>query len=418
MRSAHERAYADGNDVVHAASVATGLDVVLFGHRATHLNRFGYDDLVCWDEAPAELVRERVRVIEPDKWSFAVHPRLVFLGGEELLDLYTKKWPLLRDAEHQRDAVRLLTPIRSARLWPLMRELAEKSKAKKQARAWLDANAEPPVELDAKATSSSPGARVATTRPSVPPLDTQLVLSTFDAAFEGNDWPQFFELNPEDLFHGLRVIAARADAKWGVLFERLEGCDSESMQVRRWRFGSEVPPGHDLEETIPFSIDGLDGEDEEDGSSSIDELVVSGRHGELQLQAAMSKKHGLPREKSRFVNAFRVYLHHFADRGGVWPDVAESVARLGLGPSPFVVLATDAFEHHDGFENEKDKPRPSRTETYRSLAEALSLGDASRFVAGKPNTRIRDRLVAATTKKSPAKKPAAKKPAKKGTTRK
>lgn len=401
LTSAHARAYESAD--VFRGSIATALDAVLFGHAATHLRKVDVEQILVSHDAPASWVRDQVVAREINKWNFSPLPRLVFLGGVELIDYYREHWATLHDAERMRALVALFSEIRSARLWPLMRELAEKSKAKKVAQAWLDAHPEPPADLVARESTGVPEAPVHSGPPpasGLPVLDPDTITAQLDRAFEGNDWPQFFELNPEDRFHGLRLIAARDGARWAVVLERLQGIDESSMVIKRHVYGSEVTGGADLDGDveIPFSFDDeTQRPDQADRAQRIGGVTVSGIHGPLALTDAMVKQYDLGEKKrsraSRFLTMFRAYLAHFSDKGGVWPPVLASLARAKLGPAPLVLIVTDRFEHHDGFENQKDRPRPSRTGTYASLARALAVGDAGHFEPGTPNTDWRTRPV-------------------------
>jgi len=190
-------------------------------------------DISLWNDVPAATVIKAVEGLQLTRYSFSPEPRLVLLAGEPIVAFYRKKWNLLHEASDQRALVACFGRLRVPGIAALMTELAAKSKAKKQAQAWLDAH---PELVDVRHTPVA----VAAPKIAFKPLDPQQILAQLDAAVQGNDWADFFELNPEDCYHGMRLVAARNASDWGLVIERLQGCDSDSAQVKRWRFGSKV----------------------------------------------------------------------------------------------------------------------------------------------------------------------------------
>src|SRR5262249_8357123 len=99
-----------------------------------------FTDLQWWSEAPRDVLLAALAKIELNKWSFAVSPRLAMLGGEKIIDLYCEKWPLLKETDDQKQLVDLFGQIAHPKIRTLMESMAAKSKAKKAAKAWLDAH--------------------------------------------------------------------------------------------------------------------------------------------------------------------------------------------------------------------------------------------------------------------------------------
>jgi len=63
--------------------------------------------------------------------------RLVFLGGEAVLDRFAERWPTLRDGERQRFFLETVGQVRSERVVAIVEAMAERSRAKRAAKAWL-----------------------------------------------------------------------------------------------------------------------------------------------------------------------------------------------------------------------------------------------------------------------------------------
>jgi hypothetical protein len=313
-------------------SVAAALDHALHGHRASVRSgptRFGH--LPLWSEATPGELSDALAHVPLSKWGFQAEPRLVLLGGDAVIDFYRQRWQVLAEPSRQRQLVDLFGIFRSPVVHALMEELAEKSKAKRSARAWLDAH-----PMTGATTSAPSPAAPRSTAPVRGTIDPSTILAPFDEAVRGNDWPDFFELNVEDGFLGLRLVAARAAEGWGVVFERFSGSSDEDLEIRRWRFGSLVPAGRDLDGDVPVSLD-----------------------------PAYLEKHP----------------------GACWPDLAQTVERMGLPASVRPLVVSDAFEHVALAAEPSEQPLPSASPVYLSLARALAENDGSLFVPGNPNTR-------------------------------
>ncbi len=120
-------------------SVAAVLDRQIHGPRARTRSR-SLDEIAQWNVVDPTVALDAIRAIELTRHSFSVLPRLAFVVGDAAVDLYRQKWKLLHDAGSQRRLVAEFGVLRLPSVPPLMAELALKSKAKKQAQAWLDAH--------------------------------------------------------------------------------------------------------------------------------------------------------------------------------------------------------------------------------------------------------------------------------------
>jgi hypothetical protein len=338
-REVGERTVARLEDVVARAmrgapeqgSVAAALDHALHGHRASARSgptRFGH--LPLWSEATTGELAGALAQVPLSRWAFEVEPRLVLVGGDPVIDFYRQRWQLLSEPSRQRQLVERFGIFRSPAVRALMEELAEKSKAKRFARAWLDAH---PITGATMSPSPAPSPSPAAVRGTI---DPSAILAAFDEAVRQNDWPDFYELNIEDGFLGLRLVAARAVEGWGVVLERFSGSSAEDLEIRRWRFGSLVPPGRDLDGDVPVSLD-----------------------------PAYLAKHP----------------------GACWPDRAQTLQRVGLPANVAPLVVSDAFEHVALAADPSEQALPSTSPVYVSLARTLVQNDGSLFVPGTPNTR-------------------------------
>jgi hypothetical protein len=349
-----------------AASIVQGLDAHVNGHRAGGQPRYYTTQLTWWSEAPKQALLDALVKAEPEinKWSFSVEPRLAMLGGDAVIDLYRRKWSVLKDAEAQTRLVEWFGEIAHPAIEPLIKEMAEKSKAKKAARAWLSAvgAAAALAPAPAKAVEKKPTSkkRKAPVQSSLPLLDADVITAKLDAAVASNNWPDFFELNPEDVLHGMRLVAARAGNQWGLAIERLQGDSADSLVTRTWLFGSADPGKASYYDDQPVSFSFEDG-------------VATGPQGELQLE---------DQTDATFVALVRAYHAHFD--GGLWPDAMATARLLGLGENPQLVVVSDAFAHVR-LTPKKKQALPSQSKTYQSLASALAAADGSMFKPGKSN---------------------------------
>lgn len=343
------------------ASICDGLDTYVNGHRVTGERKRYTSELTWWSDAPKDVLLAALKQAEPEinKWSFTVEPRLAMLGGDAVIDLYRRKWQVLNGAEAQGRLVEWFGEIAHPDIALLISEMAEKSKAKKAARAWLDAAGGPAAA--AKPAKGASKKKAAPTKLAVPVLDSDTILAPLDAAVAANNWPDFFELNPEDVLHGMRLVAARAGKEWGLAIERLQGDEPESLITRTWLFGSTNPGKNSYYDDHPISF-------------SVEGDLATGPRGELELKKVKDKT---------FVVVARAYHEHFG--GGLWPEATETAKLLGLGAAPELVVVSDGFAHVALAQGKKKQALPSQSKTYQSLAAALAAGDSSLFKPGKSN---------------------------------
>ncbi len=356
---------------VNGRSVAVKLDQLLHGHRRSEVGRGStlfFSELPWWSDAPHDVLAEALRTCDINKWDFAVEPRLAMLCPDPVIDVYRKRWSVLKDAEAQRNLVEWFGEIVHPGIAPLIADMAEKSKAKKAARAWLDAQSGgAPAAAPAKGTKKAAKKMAAESTPApaklaVPKLDPDAILAKLDAGVKGNDWPDFFELNPEDVLHGMRIVALRAGSDWGIALERLQGDDPETLIARTWLFGST-----DTEKN---------GYSDQPVSFSVEEGEATGPRGSMDLTKVKGKK-------PKFEAIARAYHAHFD--GGLWPSAATTAALFQFAETPEIVVVSDAFAHVALASGKKKQALPSESKTYVSLAKAVATGDGSLFTPGKSN---------------------------------
>lgn len=125
---------------VNTHSIANVLDQVL--HQSKASLRSDHTDqsmLLHFIDEPEATVRGQLAA-SARPWGGAVYARMVFLGGEDVLDYYKKHYDKVKDAADQRAIVAQLGRIASPKIRDLFDEMSEKSKAETEARAWLDQN--------------------------------------------------------------------------------------------------------------------------------------------------------------------------------------------------------------------------------------------------------------------------------------
>src|SRR6185369_10905755 len=95
--------------------------------------------LLHWiDEPPHLIVGELTSSKRP--WCGSVYARMIFVGGEEVIDYYKRHYDKVKDASAQRAIVAQVGLIASPKIRELIHDMSEKSRAEKEARAWLDEN--------------------------------------------------------------------------------------------------------------------------------------------------------------------------------------------------------------------------------------------------------------------------------------
>jgi hypothetical protein len=126
-------------DNVKSHSIANVLDEVL--HQMNASLRSDHTDqslLHCVDASP-EVIRAQLHAsIRP--WGGCVYARMVFLGGDEVIEYYKKHCDKVKDAADQKAIVAQFGRIASPKIRELIELMSEKSKAETEARAWLDQN--------------------------------------------------------------------------------------------------------------------------------------------------------------------------------------------------------------------------------------------------------------------------------------
>lgn len=230
----------------------------------------------------------------------------------------------------------------------------------------------------------------------------QILAKLDDIATRGN-WPRFDGPLGTFEYHAMRLVAVTergGDEDWGLAFECVYGDfhveDEESAyaaNVSTFVIIPAEPFGRRDSRPLPLSI--RDDAERDPTSLSIEGITVSGPAGELRCTDAMIAEHDLRpgmlcggcdggAEDSNLILLIRAYLARYP--GSLWKDVTAA-----FGGACDVVVVSDAFEHVVGanvVNASNDGPfaiDPSASTTYRSLADALVSGDASRFVPGASN---------------------------------
>jgi len=125
---------------VNSHSVANVLDQVL--HQAKASLRSDHTDqslLLHWIDEPPTAIRAQLAA-NARPFGGAVYARMVFLGGEDVIDYYKKHYDKVKDAAEQRAIVAQFGRIASPKIRELIEAMSDKSKAENDARAWLDEN--------------------------------------------------------------------------------------------------------------------------------------------------------------------------------------------------------------------------------------------------------------------------------------
>lgn len=241
-------------------------------------------------------------------------------------------------------------------------------------------------------------------------LSTERILATLDAACraEAGGWPWFnMGVDGRCEYFGLRLIAVRSKSTngWGIVLERLMGCDPYSMQIARYAYGpgtindSDFDHVHSLEEAleiVPSDHDDEDGDEDgndDEGRPVFSGMIARGPAGDLLLDESLFARHdlrpGLVTEAGGWMArtlAIRAYIETYPE--AFWPPVEEALSAAGVADGEILLVST-SFEHASGHRNDGPVERwhvwPSESATYRSLAEALVARDASRFVPGPSN---------------------------------
>ncbi|MGZ3419905.1 MAG: DUF7003 family protein [Polyangiales bacterium] len=222
-------------------------------------------------------------------------------------------------------------------------------------------------------------------------LEEDEILGVLDQAAATDEmyaWPRFsYDFEDRVEYTALRLVAvrSRSSERWGIALERITGCDMHEIDVQRFCFGSDVPPGFPIGDSVhsppavTFELDG--GEDSAIGAT------VRGAAGSVTLTKELVKSLDLRPGKGTepeggvggpAVVLLRAYMASFP--GAVWPPVEDAIRALKLDPQDAVVVAcTDAFAHVDG-------KAPSTSKAYKSAAKAIVAADPSKFDPGTPNT--------------------------------
>lgn len=233
-------------------------------------------------------------------------------------------------------------------------------------------------------------------------LSSERILATLDAACraEAGSWPWFnMGVDGRCEYFGLRLIAVRSRSGngWGIVLERLMGCDPDSLQIARYAYGpgttndSDFDHIHSLEEAL--QIVPPEDEEEDEERPVFSGMIARGPAGDVVLDESLFARHdlrpGMVTEAGGWMArtlAIRAYIETHPQ--AFWPPVEEALPAAGV-PDGEILLVSTAFEHASGHRADGPVERwhilPSESATYRSLAEAIVARDPARFVPGVSN---------------------------------
>jgi len=233
-------------------------------------------------------------------------------------------------------------------------------------------------------------------------LSREAILRVLDAACSGasGGWPWFsMGVDGRCEYFGLRLVAFRAKRGdgWGIVLERLMGCDPDSFQIARYAYGPLAANGSTFE-TTHFLDSAFEIESTADDAPLFHGALAKGPAGDLVLDESLFAKHDLrPNQVTEHGGwaartlALRAYLAEHPR--AFWPEPSEAREASGVVDGE-LFLVSDAFFHASGspLEGNPAEPwslAPSATGTYRSLAEALVERDPKRFEPGTSNLDYR-----------------------------
>lgn len=262
-----------------------------------------------------------------------------------------------------------------------------------------------PGDLARLLTQAGAGALVATLGlpTSLTPAAILRVLDEACSAKHGL-WPWFnMGVDGRCEYFGLRLIAVRAREGdgWGVVLERLMGCDPDSFQIARYAYGPGAANEANFDHicSLEMALEIVPPEGADEGSDTLFHgSIAKGPAGDLVLDESLFAKHDLkPEWATEFggwparTAATRAYL--LEHPRAFWADPAEALPAAGVVDGE-ILFVSEAFAHVsgpavDGAPTAPWSIFPSASETYRSLAEALLSRDPSRFVPGEDNLDFR-----------------------------
>jgi hypothetical protein len=336
------------------------------------VDRFGADVLPWLED---HLLDGGVLVNTP--WCIA--PCLIALDDPRAFDLLwrttritrsTKRGGLLLDGKTRSPSA---LGLRGGRTGPHVDKLVED---------WIAAHPERArEELARRADEARARKKLARLAPAT--LDERAILDVLDncangaVQTDGPAWP-LFHMNVDGKweYHALRLVAVRAGGPdWGLLLERITGCN-DGASIQRYTYGNKVRSGLRVGERSFLDIE-VDGDE------------VRGPQGNLRITSDLIRQYQLrpgwcieKGNNAAFVLALRTYLGRFPD--ALWPPARRAIAWLGLRNAR-VVIESRAFEHVLGKGRGKWRLSPSRSMTYRSVAQALVATDGKLFVPGPSN---------------------------------
>lgn len=226
------------------------------------------------------------------------------------------------------------------------------------------------------------------------------ILDVLDAAY-AQDWPDFRMVSSLE-YHAMRlvVLCEQGTDDWGLVFDVVAGSwvdedDPMAAGVQSKIYGPSVQP-HQIH-VVPKRPLGLRISPHERLDLELAGVRVEGPAGTLIFDRGLVDRYDLrpgrvcnldrASESPADVLLLRAYLA--TQPGSLFGSIADAANVLG-GRESDVLLSTDAFEHVVPAPEEDEllaayAKRPSESETYRSLAEAIATRDPARFRPGTSN---------------------------------
>lgn len=230
-------------------------------------------------------------------------------------------------------------------------------------------------------------------------LEAESILATLDAQWAVS-WPDFRMISTLE-YHAMRLVVVRDDSDWAVVFDQVVGSlidpyEAAGAGVRSQIYGPSIP-SYDINVPVKRPL-ALEADPHEDDDLQLDGVRLQGPAGELtfrpELVGALDLRPGkvcnLDRnsEAPADVLLIRAYLATYP--GSLFGELADSTATV-RGSAEDVLLVATSFEHvlsrptAEGEPDGRFVKRPSESETFRSLADAIASRDPRAFKPGQSN---------------------------------
>jgi len=340
-----------------------------------------------------DFCNRRTKTLRNDPWCIA--PCLVLAGGEEAFEAVldtTKLVAACSDFESVDAIFEAMLDVHPEDGWPSLakRVLGGDARATTLFARIVKGRSRGALDAIGRTLGADARAKIEAKFEIVAKLEAGEILGLMDTAQRRGDWPIWNHDFEETLeYLALRLVAARGQGdQWGICLERLTGSSMDYFSIQRFVFGSEVKPGRLADEGAPDVT--VDGPAEYDGLAI--GSTIRGPKGKLTLKKEDVKALALhpgkgtePDSGGEQLVLMRAYLTKFPHT--IFPPTSEPLSILKL-KKPRITIVSETFRHA----GDRDE-LPSKSKTYKSLADALVACDAKKFVPGTDNTDWRKHLV-------------------------